>query len=282
MNKLVTALAAGAIGAQIVYPLVSGSTRDAVTVAVVGFLATTAVTHAVLSRGPKWAAVMACGTAGLGLTSEIVGTATGFPFGSYFYATGRLGPEIFGIPAVIPFAWTAGFYPIWCTATMLLQGRSRSPTNLSVRRIALTAVSMVGWDLYLDTQMVTDGHWTWTTPIPGLPGIPSIPVSNYLGWFLVSLLMASIVEAATRLTARNTVDFDPPSAAPPAGTVSDTVPIVLFMWTWLGSALAHAVLLSGGEMHYSAMYGFVAMGLVGVPVLRSVIIDHRRADSTSV
>ena len=48
MNKLVIALAAGAIGAQIVYPLVSGSTRDMVTVAVVGFLAATAVTHAVL------------------------------------------------------------------------------------------------------------------------------------------------------------------------------------------------------------------------------------------
>ncbi|MGB2947369.1 MAG: carotenoid biosynthesis protein [Rhodococcus sp. (in: high G+C Gram-positive bacteria)] len=282
MNKLVIALAAGAIGAQIVYPLVSGSTRDMVTVAVVGFLAATAVTHAVLTRGPWWAAVMACGTAGLGLASEIIGTATGFPFGSYFYSTGRLGPEVFGIPAVIPFAWTAGFYPIWCTVTFLLQRRQRSPMNMSVRRIALTAVSMVGWDLYLDTQMVTDGHWTWTTPIPGLPGIPSIPMSNYLGWFLVSLLMASIIEAATRLLPRTTIESTATETAAHAGTGSDTVPIVLFMWTWLGSAFAHAVLLSGGEMHYSAIYGFVVMGVIGIPVLRSLIVDRRRAGSASV
>ena len=154
--------------------------------------------------------------------------------------------------------------------------------NMSVRRVALTAVSMVGWDLYLDTQMVTDGHWTWTTPIPGLPGIPSIPMSNYLGWFLVSLLMASIIEAATRLLPRTTIESTATETAAHAGTGSDTVPIVLFMWTWLGSAFAHAVLLSGGEMHYSAIYGFVVMGVIGIPVLRSLIVDRRRAGSASV
>lgn len=264
--RAVMLLAACAIGAQIVYPLVSGAVRDVVTVAVVVFLTAVAVTHAVAARGARWAAVMAIGTAGLGLTAEIVGTATGFPFGSYFYASGRLGPEIFGVPAVVPLAWTAGFYPIWCAVTRVLRDRTSSRAVHSVFRVVLTSIGMVGWDLYLDTQMVTDGQWTWTTPIAGLPGLPSIPVSNYLGWFLVSLVMAAIVElASSRLVAHR-------SGNPNEGTVSalsDTAPIVMFLWTWLGSALAHAVLLDGPELRYSAIYGFVAMGVVGVPLVWS-------------
>ncbi len=272
MNRVVVALAACAIGAQIVYPLVSGGARDVVTVAVVAFLAAVALTHAVVARGALWATVMFVATAGLGLASEIVGTETGFPYGSYFYATGRLGPDLFDVPAVVPLAWTAGFYPIWCAVSFLLKGR-QSSVRTSIGRVSLTAVGMVGWDLYLDTQMVTDGQWTWTSPIAGLPGLPSIPVTNYLGWFLVSLVMASIVEGVDRMSQR---------AADSAETVSDTVPLVMFAWTWLGSALAHAALLSGPELRYSAVYGFAAMGVVGIPLVRRLMLDRGRAGRAAV
>lgn len=265
-------LAACAIGAQIVYPLVNGGVRDLVTVAVVVFLAATALTHAVVARGAVWATVMFFATAGLGLASEIVGTETGFPYGSYFYATGRLGPDVFDVPAVVPLAWTAGFYPIWCAVSFVLRGR-HSSTGKSVGRVTLTAIGMVGWDLYLDTQMVTDGQWTWTSPIAGLPGLPSIPLSNYLGWFLVSLVMASIVEGARRLLHRTSVETT---------AVSDTVPLVIFMWTWLGSALAHAVLLEGPELRYSAVYGFAAMGVVGMPLVRRWVVDRGQAGRATV
>lgn len=273
MNKVIVVLAACAIAAQIVYPLVDGETRDLVTVAVVAFLAAVALTHAVVARGASWAAVMFVATAGLGLASEVVGTETGFPYGSYFYATGRLGPDLFDVPAVVPLAWTAGFYPIWCAVGFVLRHRRSSPTRTSVSRIALTAIGMVGWDLYLDTQMVTDGQWTWTSPIAGLPGLPSIPMSNYLGWFAISLIMASIVEAATRLLLRE--------PARSTAHVSDTVPLVIFMWTWLGSALAHAVFLSGPEMRYSAAYGLVTMGVVGIPLVRALVGRGRVAPAAA-
>lgn len=262
MTKIVIGLAAVAIGAQIVYPLVSGSARDVVTVAVVAFLAAAALAHASASRGPKWTAMMFLTTAGLGLLAEMIGTATGIPFGSYFYATGRLGPDIVGVPAVVPLAWTAGFYPIWCAVTYVLRRSATSTVTMSMGRIVLTAAGMVGWDLYLDTQMVTDGHWTWTSSIAGLPGIGFIPVSNYAGWFAVALAMAAVVETMTRLM-NSTHDPDV-SAAPP---------LVLFLWTWLGSALAHAALLDGDELRYSAVYGFVAMGIVGV-LLTKVLLEH--------
>lgn len=260
MNKVVGFLAGCAIAAQILYPLVTGSSRDAVTIAVVVFLASAALAHASYTRGPRWAALLFVATAGLGLAAEMVGTATGLPFGSYFYATGRLGPDIVGVPAVVPLAWTAGFYPVWCAVTYVLAGTDCSPAQTRRRRVLFTAVGMVGWDLYLDTQMVTDGQWTWTSPFPGLPGLPSIPVTNYLGWFLVAALMAAIVEVVSgRIIASTTRPKQPGH--------SDTVPILLFLWTWLGSALAHAALLTGPELRFSALYGLFVMGIVGVPLV---------------
>lgn len=271
MNKVVAGLVVCAITAQIVYPLVTGSTRDTVTVAVVVLLAAASITHAALSRGAVWAIALLIGTAGVGLVAEMLGTATGFPFGDYYYATDRLGPDIVGVPAVVPLAWTAGFYPIWCAVGYVLRRSGQSQEWTSVHRAVVTAIGMVGWDLYLDTQMVADGQWTWTSSISGLPGLPSIPVSNYLGWFVVALVMSAFVEfVSVRLNANEPRD---PASRKPA--VSDTAPLVLFMWTWIGSALAHSVLLTGPELRYSAMYGFAAMGIVGVPLVWALVESGR-------
>ncbi len=268
MTRTIAVLLAAAIGAQVIYPLVNDSRRDAVTVAVVALLAVTAIVHASIARGKRWTLTMFLGTAGLGLLAEMIGTKTGFPFGSYIYATDRLGPDIFGVPAVVPLAWTAGFYPVWCAVTYVTECGSYTPNRAAVNRVVFTAVGMVGWDLYLDTQMVTDGQWTWTTDIAGLPGIASIPVSNYLGWFCVALVMSVIVEWASK------------QSKPGPQQISDVAPIVLFLWTWLGSAMAHAVLLDGPELRYSAGYGFLVMGVVGGPLVRTWIGEKRRTRSS--
>ncbi|NIL74482.1 MULTISPECIES: carotenoid biosynthesis protein [Rhodococcus] len=268
MNRLVWGLVAAAIASQITYPLVSGTGRDLVTVAVVGFLASAVLAHAVVTRGVAWASVLFATTAGIGILAEIVGTATGFPFGSYFYATGRLGPDILGVPAVVPLAWTAGFYPIWCAVGYVLDRSGMTEGRRRRHRVVATAVGMVGWDLYLDTQMVTDGQWTWTSDIAGLPGIPSIPVSNYLGWLGTALIMAAVIDVVgDRIAVRRAAD----------SRMSDTAPLVLFVWTWLGSALAHSVFLAGDELRFSAIYGFCAMGIVGIPFLVALRREVGRA-----
>ncbi|WP_072806333.1 carotenoid biosynthesis protein [Rhodococcoides yunnanense] len=268
MIRLVWVLVTAALLAQIAYPLVTGTQRDVVTVAVVALLAAAVLTHAAASRGIAWTLVLWVTTAGLGLLAEIVGTATGFPFGSYFYATDRLGPEIWGVPAIVPLAWTAGFYPIRCAVTYVLERTEATQDRLRVHRAIATALGMVGWDLYLDTQMVTDGQWTWTSDIAGLPGIPSIPVTNYLGWFITALVMALIVDAVGDRIGPSTM---------PAAPLSDAAPLVLFTWTWLGSALAHSVLLGGGELRFSAVYGCAAMAIVGIPFVRTWLRGYRRA-----
>ncbi|PTR32188.1 putative membrane protein [Rhodococcus sp. OK519] len=249
-------VAVAAVGAQIVYPLVDGCPRDAVTVAVVALLAAASILHAVAVRGRLWAAGMVAVTAGVGLLSEVVGTATGIPYGCYEYATGRLGWSIADVPLVVPFAWTAGFYPVWCVASRL--------TSRRVLRIVLATVGVVGWDLYLDPQMVADGQWQWCVTDAGLPGVAHIPLTNYAGWLLAAAVMAVLVD---RLDRRIRTRPSPHS--------SDVVPIALFLWTWLGSALAHAVFLDAPELRYSAIYGGIAMGVLGVPLLADLVRTRR-------
>lgn len=242
-GKLAWAFATVAIGTQISYPLTTGATRDRVTVAVVLLLAAAAALHALATRGPRFTAVLLATTAGAGLLVEMVGTATGVPFGAYIYAEGRLGPALGHVPLIIGLAWTSGAYPAWCAAERVASGRR-------ALRLLLATVGLVGWDLYLDAQMVADGQWRWAGGASGLPGLPTVPLSNYLGWLLVAVLMMAVLDGVARRRS-------------PSGS-GDGLPVTLYLWTWLGSAVAHAVFLG---LPASAGYGFVVMGVLGVSLL---------------
>lgn len=234
------ALLALLVLAQIGYPLTSGATRAGLTVAtvVVGFVLS--VSHALLSRGWTAAAVLVLVTTGGGLAVEACGVATGFPFGGYDYA-GTLGPKLLGVPLVIPLAWTWMAWPAWLVAVRLVRP--------AVARIALAALALAAWDLFLDPQMVAEGHWTWLDTSPALPGVPDIPVGNYLGWLGVAAAMMVLLSVAGGGAVARTDPADAPMYA-------------LYLWTYAASVLAHAVFLG---LPASAGWGGLGMGLVAVP-----------------
>ncbi|MFJ1461418.1 carotenoid biosynthesis protein [Nocardia sp. N2S4-5] len=252
VRRLPAVTAIALILAQIAYPLTSGIGRDRVTVVVVVLAVVTALAHAGSTRGPRFAAGFLLIVSGIGLVAEIVGTAYGFPFGCYGYAQGRLGPAVADVPLLIPLAWTGGLYPVWVVANRL--------SSVAAVRILLTAVGAVGWDLFLDPQMVADGQWTWCSPQPGLPGLAEIPYTNYLGWFAVATVMAALLELLGRRY--------------PATTGTLTVPVVVFLWTWLGSALAHAAFLG---LPASAAYGLLGLGVLGIPLSASAFRTAARS-----
>ena len=238
------ALAGLTVLLQIAYPLVSGSARDRLTVltVVVFFLASTS--HALVHRGLRWTALFVLVTAGTGLLAEAVGTATGVPFGQYDYA-GSLGPKLFGVPAVIPLAWAMFAYP----ALLVGQRLARTP----VRAAALGGVALASWDLFLDPQMVAAGHWRFTDVQAALPGAPGIPLSNYLGWLLVAVLMVGVLQLLGQ-----------PSREQPA---DDRLPAALFLWTYASSVLANAVFFDRPAV---AVLGGIGMGVVAVPYALSL------------
>ncbi|WP_227982999.1 carotenoid biosynthesis protein [Nocardia spumae] len=240
------------VAAQIAYPLTDGAARDRVTVLVVGLSAATALLHARAVRGLGYAAGFLLIVAGLGGLAEMIGTASGFPFGCYGYADGRLGPELAGVPLLIPLAWVGGLYPIRVAAGLLCRS--------SGAQIALTAAGAVGWDLFLDPQMVDDGQWRWCSALPGLPGLSDIPYTNYLGWFAVAAVMTTLVIGLERRC--------------PERIFAPAVPIAVLLWTWFGSALAHAAFLG---LPVSALYGLIGLGVVAVPMLVVLVRAARTA-----
>ncbi|MFD0974573.1 carotenoid biosynthesis protein [Plantactinospora endophytica] len=235
--------------AQIGYPLTGGTDRARLTVVTVCLGYLLSVSHALLSRGPRVAAGLVLVTTGGGLAVEALGVATGVPFGGYAYS-GELGPKLAGVPLVIPLAWTWMAWPAWLAAARLTRRRAG--------RVALAAVGLAGWDLFLDPQMVAEGYWSWRDPSPALPGVPDVPVSNYLGWLLFAVLLMALLGPVAGRAAGLAGDRDAPMYA-------------LYLWTYAGSVLAHAVFLG---LPASAGWGGLAMAAVAGPL--AVTLARRR------
>src|SRR3954447_8058737 len=184
-------LAGAGVLAQIAYPLLSGSALRAATVLSVLLLAAASVLHAGASWGRRGAVLVPAVAGGLGLAAETVGVHTGFPFGSYAY-TDTLGPRLAGVPLLVPLPWTMLGYPCLLLGRRLGRPLTAGP---AVGTALLGGVALAGWDLFLDPQMVAQGHWSWAHPTPALPGVPGIPLTNYAGWLLVSVLMIATLDA---------------------------------------------------------------------------------------
>ena len=219
-------LAALTIALEIAYPLSHGVVRDRLTVATVLVFLAASLSHAAASQGLSWTARFTVLVVGPALLVEVLGVRTGVPFGDYRY-TGGLGPSLLGVPVVVPLAWAMFAYPA------LVVGR------LLGRPWLAGAWALASWDLFLDPQMVAAHHWRFAAG--------GVPVSNYLGWLAVALVLMALL---ARLPWRDA----------PTG-----VPVVLFLWTWLGSTLANAAFFGRPG---TAAVGFVGMGVVGVPLLR--------------
>ena len=230
------------IGLQIAWPLSSGHTRDALTVAAVITFFLAVATHALMVRGWAWALGWLVMSAGMGFTVEVIGVHTGLPFGHYTYAD-HLGPSVAGVPITIGLAWAMMSYPCALAARLLVQPR--------ILVAFVGAVALAGWDLFLDPQMVAAGQWSWQTTSPQLPGIDGIPVQNFVGW----LLVAFVVMLLLTLLPRRKSD----GAVPPDG-----VPLTLLAWTYLSSILLN---LSFEHRPAVAAWGAIVMGLVVVPYL---------------
>jgi putative membrane protein len=238
---VVWGLVAASVLAQIAYPLVDGPHRDVLTVVTVLVCCFAAVGHAAVTRGPRVAVGMLAATAGGGLAVEAIGTATGFPFGAYHY-TGSLGPGLFGVPLVVPLAWTMMAWPAWLVAGRLVRGPAA--------RVLLAGWALASWDFFLDPQMVAAGHWLWESPGVTLPGVPGVPITNYAGWMAVGVALAAVLAALPGIGPRR--------------PGSDSPMLVLYLWVYFSSVLAHLCFFG---LPGSALWGGLAMGVVALPLL---------------
>ena len=174
-----------AILLQISYPLLSGEALRVVTISTVYWGAGAMALHALLAFGARYAFTYLGIALPFGFLIELLGLKTGWPFGTYEYDP-SLGPQLFDVPLVVPFAWAMIAHPILCAA----------------RRVAGNWVFLYGgfglmaYDLYLDPQMVTAGRWTWEVTGSHVPFTPEVPLSNAFGWLLSGMALIAILHLA--------------------------------------------------------------------------------------
>jgi putative membrane protein len=221
---------------QISYPLTSGATRDRLTVVTVLLWCAASLSHAAVTRGPRFAGAVLAISAGVGFLAEAIGVATGVPFGHYGYAA-TLGPRLAGVPVIIPLAWTMMAYP-----ALVVGRRIGSPAMGG-------ALALASWDLFLDPQMVAAGHWRFTGSNPRLN---AIPVSNIVGWAVVALLVMALL---ARLPQHRDGWYD------------DRLPLGLYLWTYASSVLAAAVFFHHPGV---ALVGGIGMGIPVALLIRAL------------
>jgi putative membrane protein len=168
----------------------------------------------------------------VGFAAEVVGVATGRPFGHYRYSS-KLGPRVRGVPVLAAAAWAMMARPAWVVAGRL--------TGRRARRVACAAGALTAWDVFLDPRMAHEGYWEW----PGGGRYEGVPASNFAGWFLTGMLVFSAYAVL-------------------ADDEGGDEALALYVWTWVGEAFANAALWDRPRV---ALAGGIAMGAFAVPAL---------------
>ncbi|OLF18131.1 carotenoid biosynthesis protein [Actinophytocola xanthii] len=249
--------------AQILYSVTEPQARLPMTLGAVLAFAVASVCDAASRFGAAAAGRLVLVAGGGGLAAETAGVHTGFPFGTYRY-TGTLGPELLGVPVVVPLAWVMMCWPALLVGRALAaRVRADRPAWLVV---LLGAWALASWDVFLDPQMVDAGHWVWADPTPALPGVAGIPLTNFAGWLLVAALMIAVMH-------RGDHRRDTSGARPDRQLDLRWGPApVLYLWTYLSSVWAHAAFFG---RPWVSLVGGVLMGVVALPFAARLWQAHR-------
>ncbi|MEI6309428.1 MAG: carotenoid biosynthesis protein [bacterium] len=218
---------------------------------VTGIQAIFTVLHAESLLGPRRFFLLVVLTLFLTFLAEWLGSRFGLLFGQYHY-TGALGPQVLGVPLVIPLAWLTMLYPSWLLARMLI-GPKRESLWHSIFRASLGGVLMVGWDLVLDPALSTaSGFWVWESG----GGYGGVPLTNFFSWWAVSFLVLLLFELLSR-------------ASPKLSLQRGKRPFLLPFLLYLANMLYAAALCFQGGL---ALAGWVGLGWATLVVV--TILTH--------
>ncbi|PTN07383.1 carotenoid biosynthesis protein [Mangrovibacterium marinum] len=140
----------------------------------------------VLFHQPRNARVYGCLllVAVAAFVAELIGTQTGYLFGSYTYGP-VLGLKLWQTPLLIGVNWLVLCYGIYVAL---------SAFNLKWWMSVIGGLLMVAFDLLMEPVAVRLDMWTWENG--------QIPLRNYIDWFWLSVLFLSAMKFA-RLNIRN-------------------------------------------------------------------------------
>ncbi len=113
--------------------------------------------------------------ASLGYGVEVLGVATGWPFGHYTYGQ-TLGVKLMGVPLMIGVNWA-----------MLVMAVSLSLRNRPLgtwTKAAVGATILLLMDILIEPVAIENDFWTWENG--------GVPLTNYIGWWVVSFALVRL------------------------------------------------------------------------------------------
>jgi uncharacterized membrane protein len=185
---------------------------------------------------------------GLSLSSELLGTSTGMPFGDYGYLSG-LGYKIADlVPFTIPLSW---FYLGFSCYIIARAGFDNTQLPNWLRHAGAVfcgALLLTAWDFVLDPAMsqTVVPFWEWKTPGPFF----GMPYMNFAGWMETGAVFMSV---AALLWPKERIQLD-------------RTQLQLPMAIYLGNFVFAAVLSMAGNIWIPMLLG-IAVGILPLFVL---------------
>jgi bisanhydrobacterioruberin hydratase len=112
----------------------------------------------------------------LGFGVEVLGVKTGLVFGAYSYGS-TLGPRLLSVPVSIGLNWLTNSYLCYYMVSVFLKKHSQNHGLYSL----VAALLMVVFDVFIEPVAMAFDFWQWQQGSP--------PLLNFIGWFVVSLLI---------------------------------------------------------------------------------------------
>ncbi|WP_416309775.1 gamma-carotene 1'-hydroxylase CruF, partial [Spirulina sp. 06S082] len=155
---------------------------------VLGIAAVAIYAYRVFGAKP-WLTFMVSAIA-ISLSSELLGTSTGFPFGHYHYLSG-LGYKIGGlVPFTIPLSW---FYLGFVAYLLARSGLEQLNISKGLRlggAIVFGSILLTSWDFVLDPAMSQTSVPFWIWDQPG--GFFGMPYQNFFGWLGTGIVFMTV------------------------------------------------------------------------------------------
>jgi bisanhydrobacterioruberin hydratase len=153
----------------------------------------------------RWGAIASLWVLFLSWLIEHVGATTGFPFGAYSY-TDVLQPQILGVvPLAIPFAWLLIVPAAMAVGEVLLNRDGAAVADdrrVRTSRVLMAAALALLLDVTIEPFAVNiNQYWVWSDPAAGL--YYGIPLSNFVAWFVTSLLLSWVLLVCRARAARS-------------------------------------------------------------------------------
>lgn len=127
----------------------------------------------------------------VGFLAEVIGIHTALLFGHYTYGS-ALGWQLFRVPLIIGLNWLMLVY----TAGHTVNYFQRFPWWV---RATMGATLMVALDYFIEPVAVHLDFWSWQANV--------IPLSNFVGWFLVALVLQFYFQHSAFLKNNNLAPF---------------------------------------------------------------------------